>query len=91
MKLIKVFLIAIATGAICLYLLFGTTIAYKIISNPEITELNELNDYNGYTIEKLDKDWFGNWVIAKKGQKEVVFKCSDSIFSQLSVKKSIGK
>jgi hypothetical protein len=92
MKVIKGAFRFLIAWVIVLYLLFGTSIIYKVSSGTrEIQDLAELSQYNGYEVKKLKTDWFGNWIIARKGQDEVVLKCSDSIFAQLSVGNSIGK
>jgi predicted membrane protein len=92
MKVIKGAFRFFIAWVIVLYLLFGTSIIYKVSSGSrEIQKLTELSQYNGYKVKKLKTDWFGNWVVIKKGLDEEVLNCSDSIFAQLSVGKSIGK
>jgi len=86
MKVIKAAFKLLIVWVIILFLLFGTNIIYKVSSGSrEIQTLTELNQYKGYKIRKLKTDWFGNWIIARKGQDEVVLRCSDSIFAELSV------
>ena len=92
MKLIKGAVQLLIAWAILLFLLFGTTIVnYVGSSSTEIKDSSELNKYSGYQVKKLKNDWFGNWVIAKKGRDEVAFKCSDSIFAELSVEDQLGQ
>jgi hypothetical protein len=92
MKFFKAAAKFLIAWVIVLYLLFGTSIIYKVSSGTrEIQKLTELSQYNGYTVRKLKTDWFGNWVVIRKGLDEEVLNCSDSIFAQLSVGKSIGK
>ena len=77
---------------IVLFLLFGTSIAYKVSSaSKPIQDLSELSQYEGYKVKKLKTDWFGNWVVIKKGLDREVIKCSDSVFTQLSVGDYLGK
>ena len=91
MKVIKGFFRLLLAWAVCLFLLFGSSfINYIGVASKEITEPKELNKYNGYVVKKLKTDVFGNWVIAKKGREEVVFRCDEVIFKKLSVSDSIG-
>ena len=91
MKVIKGFFRLLLAWAVCLFLLFGSSfINYIGVASKEITEPKELNKYNGYVVKKLKTDVFGNWVIAKKGTEEVVFRCDEVIFKKLSVSDSIG-
>jgi len=92
MKLFKAATKFLIAWAIVLLLLFGSTILYKVrstVSN-EIEDLTELIAYKGYTVKKLKTDWFGNWVVIKKGLDKEVLNCSDSAFSQLSVGDYLG-
>ena len=91
MKVIKAFFILIIVWAICLYMLFGPAVIHKVVETPEIRSLNELHKYSGYTVKKLDSDWFGNWAILKKGREEVVLECSDSVFVKLSINQILGQ
>ena len=93
MKVIKAAAKLLIAWAIVLFLLFGTTIFYKISStvSNEVKDLTELNQYEGYKVKKLKTDWFGNWVVINKGLDQDVFKCSDSVFSQLSVGDLLGQ
>jgi hypothetical protein len=93
MKLFKASAKFLIAWAIILFLLFGSTIFYKVSSSVsnEIEDLTELNAYKGYTVKKLKTDWFGNWVVIKKGLDQEVLNCSDSVFSQLSVGDYLGK
>jgi hypothetical protein len=59
-------------------------------TNWKITEKEELEPYKEYVVV-LKTDLFGNWVIARKGKEEVAFRCTDAIFSDLELKKKIGK
>ena len=91
MKIIKGFAVLLFVWIICLYLLFGSSIIMHVgIASKEISDPKELKKYNGYVVKKLKTDWFGNWVIAKNGSKEVVFRCDEVIFKKLSVSDSIG-
>ena len=91
MKVIKGFFRLLLAWAVCLFLLFGSSfINYIGVASKEITEPKELNKYNGYVVKKLKTDVFGNWVIAKKGTEEVVFRCDEVIFKKLKVSDSIG-
>ena len=92
MKVIKGFFVVLLVWAFCLYLLFGSVITHHIVEGSrEITDPKELTKYNGYVVKKLKTDLFGNWVIARKGREEVVFKCDDALFSSLSISDSLGK
>lgn len=92
MKVIKGFFVLLLVWAFCLYLLFGTVIISHIgNASSEITDCKELKKYNGYVVKKLKTDLFGNWVIARKGRDEVVFRCDDALFSSLSISDSLGK
>jgi hypothetical protein len=93
MKVIKAAAKFLIAWAIVLFLLFGTTIVYKVssVSSSEIKDLTELNQYEGYKVKKLKTDWFGNWVVIKKGLDKEVLKCSDSVFAQLAVDDYLGK
>ena len=92
MKVIKGFVVLLLVWAFCLYLLFGTVIISHIgEASREITNAKELKKYNGYAVKKLKTDLFGNWVIAKKGTEELVFRCDDALFSSLSISDSLGK
>ena len=92
MKVIKAAAKFLFAWAIVLFLLFGTTIAYKVSSTSKpIQDLAELNQYEGYRVQKLKTDWFGNWVVIKKGLDREVIKCSDSVFAQLAVNDYLGK
>ena len=88
MKVIKVFFVILVVWAIVLFVFFGPGIVYKVANTPEINELKDLHTYKGYTIEKLDSDFFGNWVIIKKESEEVVLKCSNQVFESLSIDQS---
>ena len=91
MKVIKAAAKFLFAWAIVLFLLFGTTIIYKVSSaSKPIQDLTELNQYKGYKVKKLKTDWFGNWVVIKKGLDKEVLKCSDSVFAQLAVNDSLG-
>lgn len=91
MKVIKGFFVLLFVWVVCLYMLFGSVIIHHIgVASKEIANPNELQKYDGYIVKKLKTDLFGNWVIAKKGGKEVVFRCDDGIFKKLSVSESIG-
>ena len=90
MKVIKGFFRLLLAWAVCLFLLFGSSfINYIGVASKEITEPKELNKYNGYVVKKLKTDVFGNWVIAKKGTEEVVFRCDEVIIKKLSLSDSI--
>ncbi len=92
MKLIKGFAVLLFAWIICLYLLFGPVIIHQIgIASREITDPKELKKYNGYVVKRLKTDIFGNWVIARKGQEQVVFRCDVEIFKNLTISKSLGK
>jgi hypothetical protein len=93
MKVIKAATKFLFAWAIVLFLLFGTTIAFKVssVSSIEIKDLAALNQYEGYKVKKLKTDWFGNWVVIKKGLDREVLKCSDSVFAQLAVDDYLGK
>jgi len=93
MKVIKAAVKFLIAWAIILFLLFGTTIFYKVSStvSNEVQDLTELNKYEGYKVKKLKSDWFGNWVVINKGLDREVFKCNDFVFSQLSVGDLLGQ
>ena len=92
MKVIKGSFRLLLAWAICLFLLFGSSFMNYIgVASKEITEPKDLNIYNGYVVKKLKTELFGNWVIARKGREEVVFRCDDALFSSLSISDSLGK
>jgi hypothetical protein len=92
MKIIKGFFNLLLAWIVCLFLLFGSSfINYLGVASDEITEPKELAKYNGYVVKTLKTDLFGNWVIAKKGREEVVFRCDESIFSNLTISDSLGE
>ena len=93
MKVIKAAAKLLIAWAIVLFLLFGTTISYKVSSTAsnEIQDVTELKQYKGYKVKKLKTDWFGNWVVINNGIDREVFKCSDAVFSQLSVGDLLGQ
>ena len=91
MKIFKLVFIMLVIGTICLFVLFGPAIVNKVAATPEVNKLNDLKKYDGYIVQSLDADWFGNWVIVRKGREKSVFKCSDSIFADLKIKDRIGQ
>ena len=60
-------------------------------TNWNLTDKAELKPYEEYVVVVMKTDLFGNWVIARNGKEEVAFRCTDAIFSELELKKKIGK
>jgi hypothetical protein len=87
-RLLKFHLICTFT----LFVYFSPGLALKLLKEDwNIKEKTQLEQYQGYVVKRKKTDWFGHWVTAKKGRKEIVLRCEESIFQDLVINKPIGR